>query len=138
MKFHFKLLFLFGFLLLLSDLSTAQEVKSFSDLSPEVQQKANSNKASGLPLFNGIDFKYTITIDKNFKDAYPTDTNVEQVLSDLKNFFSLQSYTHSYASDGQLLVVFQLENNLSYDDIKIKLTELKLYLTSINLTVSLK
>lgn len=138
MKSHFKLLFLFGFLLILSDLCTAQEVKSFSDLSPEVQQKANSNKASGLPLFSGIDFKYTITIGENFKDAYPTDSDVEHVLSDLKNFFALQSYTHSYSSDGQLLINFQLENNLSFDEIKIKLTELKLYLTSINLTVSLK
>ncbi|MBN8694932.1 MAG: hypothetical protein J0L87_00255 [Bacteroidetes bacterium] len=138
MKFNSKLLFLFGFLLILSHLCTAQEIKSFSDLSPEVQQKVNSNKASGLPIFNGVDFKYAISISENFKDTYPTDSDVEHVLSDLKNFFALQSYTYSYSSNGQLLINFQLENNLSFDEIKIKLTELRLYLTSINLTVSLK
>ncbi|MCK6648531.1 MAG: hypothetical protein L6Q66_02640 [Bacteroidia bacterium] len=138
MKFYLKLLFLFGGILIFSGQSKAQEVKSFSDLPPEIQLKANTNKASGLPLYNGINFSYSVTIGQNFKDSYPSDNDVERVLSELKSFFALDKYTYSYSGNGQLLINFQLENNLSFDEIKIKLTELKLYLTSINLTVSLK
>ncbi len=138
MKFCFKLFFLLGLAVFFSGDIYSQEVKSFSDLSPEAQLKANNNKANGLPLFSGINFKYTITIGNNFKDTYATDVAIEQVLSEFKHFFALQSCTYSRLDDGQLSIIFQLENNLSFDEIKIKLTELKLYLTSINLTVSLK
>jgi hypothetical protein len=129
------------FLVLLMSFSkiiSAQEMKSFSDFPKEIQTKINENKSTGKPLFQGVNFKYNITINSNYKDTYPKNSDVESVLNQLKPFFSIDKYSYSYSDKGELLLVFEMENNVSYDDMKIKLTELKLYMLAINLTVSLK
>jgi len=116
----------------------AQEIKSFSDFSPEIQARANENKSAGKPLFQGINFRYDITIMSNYKDTYASNATLEDVLNQLKIFFNLDKYSYKISDKGELLLVFELQNHYSYDDLKIKLTELKLYMLAINLTVSLK
>lgn len=138
MEFLVKRLFAFILLMTLVTVLDAQEIKTFNDFSPEIQAKLNDNKSKGYSLFKGINFRYNVTIDSRFKAAYPSDAEIEVVLNQVKDFFKMEKYTYSYSPQNELLLVFDVENHLSFDEIKIKLTELKLYLLAINQNVFIK
>ncbi len=138
MKFSAKGLLVLILMVMLVNVLEAQEIKTFNDFSPEIQAKLNDNKSKGYDLFKGVNFRYNVTVDSRFKDTYPNDAKIEIALNQVKEYFKIEKYTYSYSSQNELLLVFDVENHLSFDEIKIKLTELKLYLLAINQDVFIK
>ncbi|MCC6837116.1 MAG: hypothetical protein IT234_01145 [Bacteroidia bacterium] len=132
-----KIVFLLILLSVTSNLAIAQQTP-FSDFPSDVQSKINENKAKGLPLFEGVVFKYELIIDPQFRNHYPSSNDLNVVLSQIKTNLEFNDFSFVYAENKQLIVKFQGQKDLKYDDIKILMTEKKLYLLNITHSTFLK
>lgn len=138
MKHFYQSAFIVLFFCVFCGQISAQEMKKLEDFPTEVQSKIMQNKSSGKEIFDGVNFKYNVVILSNYKDNYPSAVELEKSVKQFVSFFSVEKYTYSISEKGELLFEFEIHNNLSFDEIKIKLTELKLFMQSISLSVSLK
>jgi hypothetical protein len=130
-------MFLLILLSVTSNLAIAQQTP-FSDFPSDVQAKINENKAKGSPLLEGVVFKYELIIDPQFRNHYPSSNDLNVVLSQIKTNLEFNDFSFVYAENKQLIVKFQGQKDLKYDDIKILMTEKKLYLLNITHSTSLK